>query len=243
MYVVFSKIVLILILVLVKIVCMKNNNRFTKLKFSNLTNNELFKKSKKFFLKMNERRSIRHFSKKEISKEVIENIIKTASSAPSGAHKQPWTFCAVSNKEIKKQIRLAAEEEEKTNYEKRMSDSWLKDLEPFDTNWQKPMLEDASWIIVVFMKTFEVENGEKFKNYYVKESVRIATGFLLTAIHQAGLCSLTHTPSPMGFLSKILKRPKSEKAYLLIPLGFPIENCQVPVLERKKIEDISEFFE
>lgn len=192
---------------------------------------------------MNMRRSIRHFSKKSVSKEIIENIIKTASSAPSGAHKQPWTFCAVSNKEIKQRIRIAAEKEEKLGYEKRMSKEWLKDLEKFETNWQKPMLEDAPWLIVIFMKTYNIENKEKTQNYYIKESVGLACGFLLTAIHQAGLCSLTHTPTPMKFLANILKRPKNEKAFLLIPVGFPTEDCEVPILKRKTLEEMAFFYE
>ena len=192
---------------------------------------------------MDKRRSIRHFSTENVSREIIENVIKIASTAPSGAHKQPWNFCAISNKVLKKKIREAAEVEEKLNYEKRMSETWLKDLEPFATDWEKPMLEDAPWLIVVFMKTFNLVDGEKYKNYYVKESVGLAAGFLLAAIHQAGLCSLTHTPSPMGFLADVLERPKNEKAFLLIPVGYPTEDCQVPLLERKSLDEASLFFE
>jgi len=219
------------------------NNKFISLDYKKHSLTEITKNSLNFYSEIDKRRSIRDFSTKDIPKEIIENIIKTASSAPSGAHKQPWTFCAISNSEIKKEIRIAAEKEEKLNYEKRMSESWLKDLEPFDTDWQKPMLEDAPWLIVVFMKTFDIKNNEKHRNYYVKESIGLATGFLLAAIHQAGLCSLTHTPSPMGFLQEVLKRPKNEKAFLLIPVGFPIENCQVPDIERKPLDEISVFFE
>ncbi|MGB1019388.1 MAG: nitroreductase family protein [Chitinophagales bacterium] len=221
---------------------MKSKN-FIPLHFKAISYKKSLDKSKIFFESMYKRRSIRHFSTKNVSREVIENIIKTASTAPSGAHKQPWNFCAISNKELKKKIRDAAEKEEKLNYEKRMSETWLKDLEPLNTDWQKPMLEDAPWLIVVFMKTFNIVDGEKYKNYYVKESVGLATGFLLAAIHQAGLCSLTHTPSPMGFLAEVLQRPSNEKAFLLIPVAYPTENCEVPLLERKKLEEVSIFFE
>ncbi|MGB0886319.1 MAG: nitroreductase family protein [Chitinophagales bacterium] len=221
---------------------MKSKN-FIPLHFKAINCKKSLDKSKIFFESMDKRRSIRHFSTKNVSREVIENIIKTASTAPSGAHKQPWNFCAISNKELKKKIRDAAEKEEKLNYEKRMSETWLKDLEPLNTDWQKPMLEDAPWLIVVFMKTFNIVDGEKYKNYYVKESVGLAAGFLLTAIHQAGLCSLTHTPSPMGFLAEVLQRPSNEKAFLLIPVAYPTENCEVPLLERKKLEEVSIFFE
>ncbi|MEL6652980.1 MAG: nitroreductase family protein, partial [Bacteroidota bacterium] len=174
----------------------------------------------------------------------IENILKSASTAPSGAHKQPWTFCVVGNPDLKKQIREAAEKEEYTNYNGRMSDSWLEDLQPFGTDWHKPFLEIAPWLIIVFKRAYEFgEDGEKLNNYYVNESVGLATGFLLQAIHQAGLVALTHTPSPMNFLTKLLERPSNERSYLLIPVGYPAENAQVPVLERKPIEDISVFYE
>lgn len=222
---------------------MEHKKQFTPLVFRSLEQNEILNNSSEFYEKMAKRRSIRHFSTKNVSKEIIENVIKTASTAPSGAHKQPWTFCAVSNKEIKAAIREAAEAEEKISYGGRMSDEWLKDLEPFETNWQKPMLEDAPWLIVVFMKSYDLVEGEKQKNYYVKESVGLAAGFLLAAIHQAGLCSLTHTPSPMAFLSKILNRPVNEKAFLLIPVGYPAEHCEVPVLERKGLDEVSVFYE
>lgn len=222
---------------------MEKSNSFTQLDFKKLSKKTLIENSTLFFESMNKRRSIREFSAEPVPKEIIENLIKTASTAPSGAHKQPWTFCAISNKEIKTAIREAAEIEEKLSYEGRMSDAWLKDLEPFGTTWQKPMLEDAPWLIVVFLKSYAIENGEQLKNYYVKESVGLAVGFLLAAIHQAGLCSLTHTPSPMAFLSKILKRPENEKAFLLIPIGYPAEDCKVPVLERKSLEEVSVFYE
>ena len=167
----------------------------------------------------------------------------TASSAPSGAHKQPWTFCAVSNPAIKSEIRKAAEEEEYTNYHGRMSDDWLKDLAAFGTDWNKPFLEIAPWLIIVFKKAYDLENGEKKKNYYVNESVGLAAGFLLTAIHQAGLVTLTHTPSPMNFLQKILNRPENERPFLLIPVGYPAENAEVPDLQRKSADEVIRFYE
>ncbi|MBU0696769.1 MAG: nitroreductase family protein [Bacteroidetes bacterium] len=192
---------------------------------------------------MNQRRSIREFSEKPVSKEVIENIIKTASTSPSGAHKQPWTFCIITNPTIKKQIRIAAEKEEKESYDHRMSDEWLRDLEKFATNWQKPFIETAPYIIVIFKKIYDVEeDGTKHTNYYVQESVGIAAGMLITAIHQAGLVTLTHTPSPMNFLNKILDRPANEKPFLLLPVGFPADDARVPDIERKKLDKISVWY-
>ncbi len=192
---------------------------------------------------MDTRRSVREYSDRPVSREIIENLIKTASSAPSGAHKQPWTFCAVSSPEIKAEIREAAEKEEYENYHGRMSDDWLEDLKPFGTDWKKEFLTVAPWLIIVFKKAYDVdENGERSKNYYVNESVGLAAGFLLAAIHNAGLVSLTHTPSPMNFLQKVLDRPANERPFLLIPVGYPAEDAQVPVLQRKGLEDMAVFY-
>ncbi len=197
-----------------------------------------------FYRELATRRSVREFSARHIPKSVIELILATAASAPSGAHKQPWSFCAVSSPEIKSQIRQAAEAEERENYTGRMSESWLKDLEPFDTNWKKPFLEIAPWLIVVFKRAYDITTeGEKKKNYYVNESVGIATGFLLAAIHQAGLVALTHTPSPMSFLERILKRPENERAFLLIPVGHPHEDATVPDLVRKQSSEVVSWYE
>lgn len=205
---------------------------------------EMIQQTAEHFAWMDQRRTLREFSDQPVPREVIENIIKTASTAPSGAHKQPWTFCVVGNPDLKKQIRDAAEKEEYTNYNGRMSDSWLEDLQAFGTDWHKPFLEVAPWLIIVFKRAYEFgEDGEKLNNYYVNESVGLATGFLLSAIHQAGLVALTHTPSPMNFLTKLLERPKNERSFLLIPVGYPAENAQVPVLGRKAVEEISVFFE
>ena len=200
--------------------------------------------SKAFYKWLDTRRSVREFSSKSVPKRVIENLIKSASTAPSGAHKQPWTFCAISNPLIKKKIRESAEIEEKENYESRMSDRWKQDLEPMATNMYKPFLEEAPWLIVVFKKAYDVdEEGNKSNNYYVNESIGIACGMLISAIHNAGLVTLTHTPSPMNFLSKILKRPKNERAFLLLPVGYPKSPVYVPELKRKTLDEVSVFYE
>lgn len=200
---------------------------------------EMESRSHKFLETMDSRRSVRDFSDKEIPEIIIENILLTASTAPSGAHKQPWTFCVVKDPEIKKQIRIAAEKEERESYDHRMTEEWLKDLEPIGTDWNKPFLEIAPYLIVVFKRSYEIEeNNHKHQNYYVTESCGIACGFLLAAIHHAGLVALTHTPSPMNFLSKILNRPINEKPFLLIPVGYPVEECWVPDIKRKGISEI-----
>lgn len=196
-----------------------------------------------FFKLMDSRRSVRDFSDKPVPKPVIENIIKAASTAPSGAHKQPWTFCVVESAEMKSQIRVAAEEEEKKSYDGRMSEEWLKDLKPLGTNHLKPFLEIAPYLIIVFKKPYDLgENGEKLQNYYVNESVGIACGMLITAIHQAGLVTLTHTPSPMNFLTKLLERPSNERAFLLLPVGYPEIEAYVPDIERKGLGEVSKFY-
>ena len=200
-------------------------------------------RSKSYYEFMDQRRSVREFSDRPISKEVIDQLILTASSAPSGAHKQPWTFCAVSNMDIKKQIREAAEKEEFENYHGRMSEDWLEDLAQFGTDWHKSFLTTAPWLIVVFKKAYDLEDGEKKKNYYVNESVGLATGFLLAAIHNAGFVSLTHTPSPLNFLQKILERPSNERPFLLIPVGYPADDAVVPVLQRKGLDGMAVFYE
>lgn len=199
-------------------------------------------KSRKFYLEMDQRRTVREFDTRPIPVEVMEHIILTASTAPSGAHKQPWTFCLVSDPGIKRKIRLAAEEEEKISYSSRMPDPWKDDLKPLGTNWEKPFLEEAPFLIVVFKQSYGMENGEKVQHYYVSESVGIACGFLLAAIHHAGLVAVTHTPSPMSFLSEILQRPTHEKPYLLIPVGYAKEGTFVPDIHRKPLEKILKLF-
>ncbi|AVR46066.1 nitroreductase family protein [Christiangramia fulva] len=204
---------------------------------------EMILKSRHFYEKMNERRSVRHFSDEKVPVEVIKNLIKTAGTAPSGAHKQPWKFCAISNNKLKAKIREAAEIEEITNYATRMSERWLEDLAPLGTDSNKEFLETAPWLIIVFKEVFGLgENGEKETNYYVNESVGIACGMLISAIHNAGLVTLTHTPSPMNFLSEILERPKNERAFLLLPVGYPAEEVYVPNIFRKDLGEIADFY-
>ncbi len=198
-------------------------------------------RSAQFREELSGRRSIRHFSRRAVPVEVVENVVMTASSSPSGANMQPWTFVIVKDADVKREIRLAAEEEEKAFYDHRAPEEWLADLEPLGTDWRKPFLEDAPYLIVVFKKVYRIEDDEQhLKNYYVNESVGIASGFLLTAIHQAGLVALTHTPSPMGFLAGILKRPENERAFLLIPVGYPAEGAEVPVITKKSFEEVAE---
>lgn len=189
------------------------------------------------------RRSLRHFSPEPVDRAVVESLLRSAGAAPSGAHKQPWTFCAVADPRLKRQIREAAEREEYENYHGRMSDDWLTDLAPLATDHHKPFLEIAPWLVVVFRRTYELNaEGVRTKNYYVQESVGIAAGFLLAAIHAAGLVALTHTPSPMGFLGELLGRPANERPYLLIPVGYPAAGAHVPNLSRKPLEQIAAFY-
>ena len=203
---------------------------------------EMIQRSNKFYHEMDKRRTVREFDSRPVPEEILENILLTASTAPSGAHKQPWTFCLISDPYFKKKIRDAAEEEEKISYSSRMPDSWKVDLKPLGTTWEKPFLEEAPYLIVVFKQSYGLENGQKTQHYYVNESVGIACGFLIAAIHQAGLTAVTHTPSPMNFLSEILKRPFNEKPYLLIPVGYPKAETYVPNIKRKSLEEIIKKF-
>ncbi|GMQ29938.1 nitroreductase family protein [Algoriphagus confluentis] len=203
-----------------------------------LTEAELKEKAKQFFQEMNLRRTVREFDSRPVPLEVMENIILTAGTAPSGAHKEPWTFCLISDPDIKKKIREAAEEEERISYSQRMPEDWKADLKPLGTDWEKPFLEEAPYLIVVFKQSYGIQNGEKIQHYYVSESVGIACGLLIAAIHQCGLVTVTHTPSPMNFLSKILNRPENEKPFLLLPVGFAKEETYVPDLQRKSLEEI-----
>ena len=204
---------------------------------------EILQRSEALLTCMKSRRSVRYFSDESVPKEIIRQLLKIAASAPSGANKQPWHFVAVSDPNLKKEIREAAEKEEYLNYHGRMSDEWLKDLKIFDTNWQKPFLETAPWLIIVFKKPYDLDGEQQAKNYYVSESVGIASGFLISAIHQVGLVTLTHTPSPMNFLERLLDRPKNEKAFLLLPVGYPSQDCLVPNIQRKGEEDVISFLE
>ncbi|MCB9168747.1 MAG: nitroreductase family protein [Flavobacteriales bacterium] len=209
------------------------------LEFTLRTEAEMLVRAQAFHATMCKRRSVRHFSDRPVPFAVLQEIIRTASTAPSGANKQPWTFCPVDDPGLKHRIRLAAEEEEYRNYHGRMSDEWLQDLEPFGTDHRKPFLETAPWLVVVFKQVHGLgPDGAKRNHYYVTESVGLASGLLLAAAHHAGLATLTHTPSPMNFLNALLGRPSNERPFLLIPMGFPVEGCRVPDLARKPLDQV-----
>ena len=203
-----------------------------------LSEQEMQQRARTFLTSLRERRSIRAFSAEPIPTDVLSTAVAAAASAPSGANQQPWTFVVVTDPALKKRIRLAAEEEEKRNYEGRMPAEWLRALAPLQTDWHKEFLEIAPALIVVFRQDYHLEEGRRVVHYYVSESVGIACGFLLAALNAAGLATLTHTPSPMGFLREILERPASEKPYLLIPVGYPASNCRVPAIEKKATDEV-----
>ena len=209
-----------------------------------LLDNEItIQNSLNYYNWLDKRRSVRDFSNTPVPKEVIENLIKSASTAPSGAHKQPWTFCAISNQKLKSKIRVAAEIEETESYANRMSEQWKKDLAPLGTNKNKPFLEEAPWLIIAFKKVYELdENNKRHPNYYVNESIGIACGMLISSIQNAGLVTLTHTPSPMNFLTEILQRPSNERAFLLLPVGYPKFPTYVPDLQRKPLHEVAKFY-
>lgn len=204
--------------------------------------NQMKKRARSFYEDLKRRRTVREFSNRDIPREVIEDCLLAAGTAPNGANMQPWHFVVVQNPKIKSKIRVEAEKEEKEFYERRASEEWLKALEPLGTNESKPFLEDAPCLIAIFAESYGItENGDKVRNYYVKESVGIATGMLITAIHNAGLVSLTHTPSPMGFLNDILDRPDNERPFLLLVVGYPKEGVKVPDITKKPLEEIATF--
>lgn len=218
---------------------MKLMAKFIPLKFKNSSPPEMIRKSEEFFEELAQRRTVRFFSDKSIPEEVIINSIKAAGRAPSGANFQPWFFAVVKDQAIKSRIRLAAEKEERAFYNNVAPPEWIKALEPFGTNSEKPFLENAPYLIVVFERKYSIDkNNHIVKHYYTKESVGIATGVLLTALHHSGLATLTHTPSPMNFLSEILNRPPNEKPFLLLVCGYPAENCTVPDIKKKNIDEI-----
>ena len=209
------------------------------LRYNRPAREEALAASSGFLDLMQERRSVRHFSSEAVEWELIENAIRTAGTAPSGAHQQPWTFVVVSDPAVKAQIRAAAEAEEERLYKERASQEYLEAIEPIGTDWIKPHITDAPYVIVVFEQAYGIEpDGSKRKHYYVRESVGIATGFLLASLHAAGLAALTHSPSPMGFLSRILERPANERPFILIPVGYPADDAEVPDLERKPLDEI-----
>ena len=213
---------------------------FKKLDFEEYSESKMRSRSESFLNEIITRRTIREFSDRIVPIDIINNCIKTAASAPSGANKQPWQFVVVKDSGIKAKIREAAEKEEKEFYGHRATKEWLEDLNQFGTDWHKPFLEIAPYLIVIFRKIYDLEDdGTQRKNYYVNESVGIASGFLLAALHHAGLITLTHTPSPMNFLGEILNRPKNEKAFLLIPVGYPAKDAEVPDISKKPFNEIS----
>jgi nitroreductase len=213
---------------------------FKKLDFEEYSESKMRSRSESFLNEIVTRRTIREFSDRMVPIDIINNCIKIAASAPSGANKQPWQFVVVKDPSIKAEIRKAAEKEEKEFYGHRATKEWLEDLNQFGTDWHKPFLEIAPYLIVIFRKIYDLEDdGTQRKNYYVNESVGIASGFLLAALHHAGLATLTHTPSPMNFLGQILNRPVNEKAFLLIPVGYPANDAEVPDLSKKPFGEIS----
>ena len=221
-----------------------SSDGFVLLDWTELPQEEMREKAKQLFLKMNSRRTTRHFSSREVSKELIESAIMCGSTAPSGAHLQPWTFVAVSNAELKAKMREAAEEEERKTYSERMPEAWQEVLEPLGTDAVKEHMTDAPWLVVLFRHSKRVRtNGEIGPTYYSTESCGIAAGMFIHAIHNMGLVTLTHTPSPMGFLRDILNRPEHEHAMLVMPIGYPAEDAMVPDISRKSLDDVAIFFE
>ena len=217
---------------------------FINLEFAELPPAEMSRRADEFYEMMDKRRTTRHFSDREVPRKLIERAIQTAGTSPSGAHLQPWTFVAVSNPEIKRGIREAAEKEEMKTYSERMPESWAEVLRPLGTDHVKEHLTEAPWVVVLFRHSKRVrDNGEWAPTYYSQESCGIAAGLFISAVHNMGLVTLTHTPSPMGFLREILQRPDHEHAMLVLPVGFPAEKASVPNLSRKTLGDISEFLE
>jgi iodotyrosine deiodinase len=207
--------------------------------FERLPPERMLAEGRAFYERMEGRRSVRDFSPDPVPRELVELAIRTASTAPSGAHQQPWTFVLVGDPDLKRQIRVGAEREERISYAGRMSPEWLAELRPLGTDWQKPFLETVPWIVVVFEQLWGVrEDGSRRKHYYVPQSVGIACGLFIAAVHSMGLATLTHTPSPMGFLSELLDRPRNEKPYILFPIGYPAEGAIVPDLRRKSLDEI-----
>ena len=204
------------------------------------TENVMLDRAERFYEEMNQRRSIRMFSSDPVPQKLIETAVKTASTAPSGAHKQPWTFVATQDPEIKREIRIAAEKEEEKNYlENRMNKEWQEALAPLGTDHHKEFIEVAPWIVVLFEQRYEIRpDGTTLKNYYVKESVGTAAGLFIAALHHMGLATLTHTPTPMKFLNKILNRPENERPFVLFPIGYPLEGVKIPDLKRKDLPEI-----
>ena len=214
------------------------------LAFQAVSEAETLRRVRAFEAMLRRRRTVRDFAPDPVSREVIEAAIRAAGSAPSGANQQPWSFVAIADPAIKARIRAAAEEEERAFYESRAGEEWLEALAVLGTDWEKPFLETTPWLIVIFQQRWGVRpDGRRVKHYYAPESVGIATGFLIAALHEAGLATLTHTPAPMGFLNEICGRPENEKAMILLVVGKPAEGCQVPAIGKKPLEEIATFLE
>lgn len=209
--------------------------------FERLTADEQRRRADSFYEEMDRRRSVRFFAEDAVPRHLVEQAIRTASTAPSGAHRQPWTFVLTGDPEVKRQIREAAEEEERINYEGgRLPDHWREALEPLGTDWRKEFLETVPWIVVLFEQRYGWdESGEKLHHFYVKESCGIAAGIFIAALHHMGLATLTHTPSPMAFLTKLLGRPENERPFCMFPIGYPADDCVVPDLRRKSLDEVT----
>lgn len=211
--------------------------------FRELPESEMEQRAQEFYEEMLRRKTIREFSNAPVSRKVIEQCLLTAGTAPSGANHQPWHFAVISDSDLKKKIRIEAEIEEREFYDRRAPQEWKDALAPLGTDSEKPFLEDAPYLIAIFgQKNTLMDDGTTVKNYYVPESVSIATGFLITALHHAGLATLTHTPSPMGFLNQLLARPDNEKPYILLVVGYPADHCMVPNIRKKPLNEIASFF-
>jgi iodotyrosine deiodinase len=226
----------------------RNGFSFVPLEFERSAPLEQIERAREFESRMLTRRTVRKFSPQTVDRELIEAALRVASRAPSGANQQPWRFVAISAPEVKREIRVVAEKEERQNYERRFPQEWLDALAPLETDWHKEFLESAPWLIVVFRIDYGVVRGgrgieRKVKHYYVQESVGIACGFLVAALHMMGLATLTHTPSPMGFLSQLLGRPSNERPFLLLPVGFPAEDAEVPNITKRPLSESVMFFE
>ena len=221
-----------------------NSDGFVPLDWSRLPKQEMENRANALFRQMDSRRTTRHFSEERVPKDLIEKAIMCGSTAPSGAHLQPWTFVAISNSEIKSRMREAAELEEKKTYSERMPEAWQEVLQPLGTDAIKEHMTDAPWLVVLFRQSKRLrENGEQGPTYYSTESCGIAAGMFIHAIHNMGLVTLTHTPSPMGFLREILDRPNHEHAMLVMPVGYPTDDAKVPDISRKELADVAVFFE
>jgi len=212
---------------------------YQPLRFEQHKPDDMLQRSENFLALMAKRRTVRDYSDRPVPREIIANAVRTASLAPSGANQQPWTFVCISDPAIKSRIRAEAEAEEKAFYSGRAGAEWIEALGHLGTDWEKPFLETAPWLIAIFGQRYGASaNGGKVKHYYVPESVGIASGFLIAALHNAGLATLTHTPSPMGFLNAICGRPDNEKAYILLVAGYPAEDCRVPAISKKTLDEV-----